>query len=287
MVKIYIEPNRLIGVKKNILYNGLKMNKNVEMVNSKEISDLIILDFRDCDFLLNNNMANIYSNKTIILDYRDNCNEIYSIPCLKYFKRSVVDKESLKLKNYNREVIPISYCLRKEVLEMDEFKNIDKYKRDIDISVFFTPNDDSYRNRIAQFIQETFKNYNIHIGICGNNGVTGRNQIQMSYFNKMFHSKIVINCNPCDWEGDYRTWESLASGALVFVDRMITPIIHPLIDGTHIIYYDRDNLNDLKEKVLYYLNNEKHRVDIAKEGNYYALNYHKPSDRIDEILSVL
>mgnify|MGYP001288080589 CR=1 FL=1 len=45
----------------------------------------------------------------------------------------------------------------------------------------------------------------------------GRNSIQMDYYEKMFHSKIVVTCNPDNWEGDYRTWEALSTGSLVFV----------------------------------------------------------------------
>ena len=31
-------------------------------------------------------------------------------------------------------------------------------------------------------------------------------------------AKIVVTCNPSHSEGDFRTFEALASGALVFVD---------------------------------------------------------------------
>ena len=47
----------------------------------------------------------------------------------------------------------------------------------------------------------------------------------------MLPSKIVVTCNPTGWEGDYRTWEALTSGALILVDKMITPLINPLITG--------------------------------------------------------
>ena len=191
--------------------------------------------------------------KVIIIDYRDNSKEVSKIPCLKYFKRSVVDKNTMKIIDYNREIIPISYSLKQEVLE---FKDIYEYHRNIDISVFFTPGINAinnstvtgYRSKVANFIKKNFSNYNIFVGICGNNSVVGRTTIQKDYYNKMFHSKIVVTCNPDNWEGDYRTWEALSTGALTFVDNMKTPIINPLINEKHVIFYDRNNLLELKKK---------------------------------------
>jgi len=46
-------------------------------------------------------------------------------------------------------------------------------------------------------------------------------------------------------------------------------------------------LRDLNNKLHYYLKNNEIRETIAKEGNAFALKYHKSSDRIDEILSHL
>ena len=85
----------------------------------------------------------------------------------------------------------------------------------------------------------------------------------------------------------YITWEALSSGALVMVDKMLTPIVNPLIDKEHIIFYDKNNLDDLKQKIIFYLNNDNLREKIAKNGNDFVLKYHKTSDRIDEILSHL
>ena len=102
-----------------------------------------------------------------------------------------------------------------------------------------------------KFIKDNFSNYNIHVGIIGKAGRVGRTTIQKPYYERMFNSKIVVTCNPKDWEGDYRTWEALSSGALVMVDKMLTPIVNPLIDKEHIIFYDKNNLDDLKQKIIF------------------------------------
>tara|TARA_Y100000389_G_scaffold204968_1_gene261383 strand:- start:8365 stop:8943 length:579 start_codon:yes stop_codon:yes gene_type:complete len=187
---------------------------------------------------------------------------------------------------YNRDVIPISYCIKNQVLEFNKIYN---YDRDIDISIFFPPRKDSWRYRlsVAYFIKENFTDYNIFVGICGSAGEAGRSSIQSKYYEKMFRSKIVVTCNPNDWEGDYRTWEALSTGTLVFVDIMKTPVVNPLLNKKHVIFYDRNNLSNLKEEILFYLKNEDQAKKISEEGYNYALKHHKPSDRIDEILCSL
>ena len=337
---IFIEKDDLVGVKQNVLYNGLLNNKNVYIIDNIEECDYIFIDIiRDFDKIKRYSEEQL--KKVIIIDYRDNSKEVSKIPCLKYFKRSVVDKNTMKIIDYNREIIPISYSLKQEVLEFKDIyeyhRNIDisvfftpginainnntvtgyrskvanfikknfsnynifvgiyEYHRNIDISVFFTPGINAinnntvtgYRSKVANFIKKNFSNYNIFVGICGNNGVIGRTTIQKDYYNKMFHSKIVVTCNPDNWEGDYRTWEALSTGALTFVDNMKTPIINPLINEKHVIFYNRNNLLELKKKILFYLKTPDLAKKISHEGNTYALKYHKPSDRISEILSQL
>jgi len=279
-------PSVFGGEKKAIVYNGLLANKNVVISKDIELCDYIFC----CglrDFKRAKNYKDEYFKKLIIIDYMDKTDMQFNKPCLKYFKRSVVNKKNMKFIKYNREIIPISHCLKTGALE---FKNVHKYDRDIDISVFFSTKPDPYsiiRVEVAKFIKDNFSDYNISVGVIGKKGNEGRNSIQKAYHEKMFHSKIVVTCNPDNWEGDYRTWEALSSGALVFVDNMKTPIINPLIDKKHVIFYNKKNLLELKEKILFYLKNPKLIKKIAKEGNNYALKFHKPSDRIDEILSYL
>jgi len=283
---IFIE-NGGNGEKRIIIYNGIMLNPNVGITKNKELCDYIFMDFRD--FNKAKNYKPKYFKKLIIIDYRDKPHEIFNIPCLKYFKRSVVNKKKIggdgTFVKYNREIIPISYCLKNEVLK---FKNIHNYERNVDISVFFPPeNRPQYRYKMASFIKKNLSEYNIHVGLCGARGEKGRNNIQKDYYEKMFHSKIVVTCNPCTWEGDYRTWEGLSTGAMVMVDKMITPIINPLINNKHVVFYDRDDFLKLKKQILFYLKNPDLIKKIAKEGNDYALSFHKASDRIDEILSHL
>ena len=98
-----------------------------------------------------------------------------------------------------------------------------------------------------------------------------------------------MTCNPDKWEGDHRTWEAFANGPLVFVDRMYTPMVHPLIDGEHCIFYDLsdEGLEELRKKILYFLENPTQAEAIAKAGHEFTMKYHRASNRVDEILDVI
>ena len=296
-IKIFIpvhskKKGNFIGEKK-VIYNGLLNNKKVILTNRISNCDYIFLDFRDVNpifikFLRKYKLL----RKTVMIDFRDGKDDVFPFPVLKYFKRSIVDKSdirNLKIQKYRREIIPISYSIKEEILRMPEFKNIESNSRHIDISIFFQIKNPNriYRDRVANFIKNNFSNLNIHVGVVGKIGENGRNTIQKAYYNKMLHSKIVVTCNPNNWEGDYRLFEALASGALVFVDKMKTPIKNPFINGEHLIYYDILNLEELKEKILYYLEHNEERKKIALNGNEYAKKYHMARNRVDEILSHL
>ena len=296
-IKIFIpvhskKKGNFIGEKK-VIYNGLLNNKKVILTNRISNCDYIFLDFRDVNpifikFLRKYKLL----RKTVMIDFRDSKDDVFPFPVLKYFKRSIVDKSdmrNLKIQKYRREIIPISYSIKEEILRMPEFTNIESNSRHIDISIFFQIKNPNriYRDKVANFIKNNFSNLNIHVGIVGKIGETGRNTIQKAYYNKMLHSKIVVTCNPNNWEGDYRLFEALASGAFVFVDKMKTPIKNPFINEEHLIYYDILDLEELKEKILYYLEHNEERKKIALNGNKYAKKYHMSRNRVDEILSHL
>ena len=68
--------------------------------------------------------------------------------------------------------------------------------------------------------------------------VQGRRVIQnTNYLDTMRQARVVVTSNPTGWEGDSRTWEALASGALVMVDTMVVPTPFPLKDKVRNISY--------------------------------------------------
>jgi hypothetical protein len=116
--------------------------------------------------------------------------------------------------------------------------------------------------------------------LVGQASHSSRGSIDADYFAALRRSRVVLTANPSEWEGDWRLWEALASGALVLVDRMITvtrmgtapqwaqlrqsvlqqrweeqapPMSHPLVHGTHVLVYDstdREGFIRLLKQVL-------------------------------------
>ena len=106
----------------------------------------------------------------------------------------------------------------------------------------------------------------------------------MAYFQQMFNSRIIVTVNPADWEGDFRLWESLCTGALIFVDPLYVPHPYPLKHGEHVIHYDNNNKTDLYMKLDYYRANPTEARRIAVNGYLHAMKYHRTVNMIDYIL---
>lgn len=100
----------------------------------------------------------------------------------------------------------------------------------------------------------------------------------------MRSSKIVVTCNPSRWEGDFRLWEAMVSGALVFVDTMHVPTPHAFADGEHLVVFDSKNEAAFHGKLGWYLDHPAEARRIARAGFLYALKYHRTVSRIDWIL---
>jgi hypothetical protein len=101
----------------------------------------------------------------------------------------------------------------------------------------------------------------------------------------MHNSKIIVTVNPSRWEGDFRLWESLATGALIFVDPLFVPLPFPLLDGVHVVYYSNQNKTDLFQKLDYYRANPIIARKVAVQGYLYAMKHHRAVNLIDYFLT--
>ena len=286
--KVFVPPlpaKIRVGEVKSILLAGIEAHPETELCAKEDEADLILLDFRH----LARDLYKIeHPEKTILTDYRDPPQLAFSDPALLYFKRSVVDPRSGDFVKLEREYLPIAYCLRSEFLALKPDVN---GSRKIDIAVFFNPCDghekprNRFRPEIAQYVRRNFRHKNLFVGIAGKAGEPGRSELQSQYADIMLRSKIIVTCNPDRWEGDYRLFEALGSGAAVLSDQMITPVLNPFINEKHLIYYDRANLDTLGAALARLLYDDKLRLRISKNGFRHCLKYHTPENRIDQILN--
>lgn len=100
----------------------------------------------------------------------------------------------------------------------------------------------------------------------------------------MYNSKIIVTVNPAFWEGDFRLWEALCTGALIFVDPLYVPHQYPLIGDKHVIFFNNHNQTELFMKLDYYRNNPYKAREIAVNGYLFAMKYHRTVNIIDYVL---
>lgn len=98
-------------------------------------------------------------------------------------------------------------------------------------------------------------------------------------------SKIVLNIHhPQSVNGaNLRCFESMASGRMLITEPL-KDLKDMFIEDKEIVFYY--NIQDLKEKVVYYLKNEDEREEIAKRGYQAVTKAHSLSHRTDTILKI-
>ena len=278
----------------NILFhkpkNGDYIRRPIDLIyrGLLDLDDInIVEDVRDCDYIfaiphksrpIDMNFLESHKDKVVYIDYEDESQLGIKDPFL-YFKRSCMGKlneDGTRDWVTDKNVLPISYgCFDEMFLE-------DPSERNIDIGCFLRP-DWECRVRVLNLINQSFSEYNKHIGQVN---ASSRTSFNMPYLSKLHDSKIIITSNPEGWEGDSRTWEALASGALVFVDEMYTPLENELIDGVHCVMY-RHTLKgyaELVRKIKYYLDNPDLARKIGECGRNFVKEYHMPKNRVEYII---
>ena len=295
MIKIYDVPAYRGGTREyKLIKQGLMNNPRVELVDNIEESDFVF-QFYYIARHKEHYPQNLPSEKTVVIDYHDRSHFRCPVECIAYFKRSWVDRvESLDRKYATKKVIPRPphyYPLTMAI--MDEFIINEDMERDIVLSCPLRRDKKGWhlnRTRVLELLEEMNIQGKTQIGEFNAGHMRRFNAPDMrDYFSLLKRSRIVVTCNPNRWEGDHRTWEAFASGALVFVDRMYTPMIHPLVDGKHCIFYEMSEvgLRELRAMILYYLKHTAETDVIAKAGHEFTMKYHRASNRIDEILDVI
>jgi len=296
MIKIYYVPTLGEGTREyRLIKQGLMNNSRVELVGSKEEGDFIF-QFYYLSKHKQHFPHDLPPEKTVLIDYSDKVYWLSHVPCFAYFKRSwpaMVRKE-----NYiSRTLIPRAPHLHPIMMAiMDEFIIKEEMERDVALSC--TLRRHRHRKKYAH------RNRVRVLDLLGKMDIRGKTYIEefnkgtmqrfnapdmRDYFKLLKRSRIIVTCNPDPWEGDHRTWEAFASGTLVFVDRMWTPMTYPLVDGKHCIFYDPSDqgLEELRKRIIFYLEHGELAYDIAREGHDFTMKYHRASNRIDEILDVI
>jgi len=269
MPKIYYVPSFRPGRSYKLILQGLINHPRVELVFSEEEADFI--------FMHSQSEKRQYDpNKLVVIDFEDPPNYYISCNYKAYFKRSWVSSDRTSIQSYPLNCYPTAYAV------MDEFVSDKDHGRTVVFGCCLRPTDE-YRKKVLQVAEKIIapRSY------VGEITESKRDVYDQGYLSTLRKTLILLTCNPANWEGDSRTWEALASGCLVFVDRLYTPYKHPLEDGKHCIFYDRDKLDELEEKISYYVQHTDQARKIGQTGREFVMKYHRTVNRIDEILNVL
>lgn len=276
------------GTRESFLINqGLVNNARVELVDNEKESDFV---FQFYHIGKHNHFydSTVYPpEKTIIIDYHDNPHWFFPVKHLAYFKRSWVDR--VKHESYDTKKLTKKpdNCYPLTLAIIDEFIIKEDLERDIMLSCTLREERHRNRKRVLDFIRRMDIQGNRQIGEFSGGRMGRWNGPEMrEYFRHLKRSRIVVTCNPGKWEGDHRTWEAFASGALVFIDKIYTPFVHPLIDSKHCIFYELSDqgLAELEKRILYFIQETDRADEIARAGHEFTMKYHRTSNRIDEIL---
>lgn len=286
------------GFREKELYSteGFKTHPRTTLVDSPEDADIVVWvsvrGHMEAEIPPSN-----YSN-VVLLDYSDGCGPMHQKRGelkheIGYFKRSFVSRNEVGAYSGNctseKDIIPIAYSGIDYLINKDM-----KKERNITITnVLRTGNGhNTIRKKIVNWTKAFVEQHNddllessqSFVGNIGNGG-SGSNW-DSEYKAHLENSKIIVTCNPYQWEGDFRLWESLMSGALVMVDRMaiLDMMPYPLKHKKHLVFYDSNNQTEFVELLEYYVKNEDEARQIGEAGYRYVLDHHMPKDRVSYIL---
>ena len=235
-------------------------------------------------------------SKVIYYDFKDSTAiDFHRLSaCNAYVKRSWakgINREPIEMPDI--PLLPVDFGLLNEYFERPVPE-----KRDIDICYMFSPDKrigvrryNVYKELEAQ--RDSFENAVIGsvttFAQIGRRGIfeLPENNPFLDYLDYLKRSKIVFTAFPDRWDGDSRTWEAFSSEALVFMDATTIPSPKPFISGKHCYIYDARSPESIKNAIAIakdLLRNETTRRTIAKAGYHHALSFHKPVNRINQIL---
>lgn len=272
----YISKGEIVKVKSNDIFSNLIK------------SDLIFMN--DSNFFHNFFNEKKLWKKTIFYDYRDNVKLVNTIPNnVPYFKRSLYNGNQRIPELHLRKVYPISHCALAEYF-------VNSLEKPYDIGCFFDFKNINLGIRRKNILSR-LKDANFDNSLIGESTAFA-NKARLAirdkesgnpfyeFLNIQSQCKIIFTAQPELVEGDNRTWEALASGALVFCEKPLD-LTPELVDGVHCIYFDSMNENSINEsieKAKYYLEHRDERLKIANNGLNFIKKHHTPFNRIKTMM---
>jgi len=190
------------------------------------------------------------------------------------------------------------YCVRSDTVKLiqataaKENTSLVNRARPIDAASFWLPDQDldsisDVKSELRASVSRTLLHLEqsdgltVTAGLAGEREGKGRNGVTHAYTQALLDHKIITVAQRDRWEGHYRLMEALSGGALVMTDPM-HPLPYLLEDGDGLVVYN--SLEDLQNKILYYINNPTERLRIAARGYHIAMHYHRSWHVMDRMI---
>jgi spore maturation protein CgeB len=109
--------------------------------------------------------------------------------------------------------------------------------------------------------------------------------IQDAYIKAINQSKIAVISTNIFNSPNMKFTEFTSCGTFVLTDKPADFDELGFKNGEHLILYK--NLDDLKDKVKYYLKHEKEREEIAANGMNFVHNYHNNGIRVEQFIKAI
>lgn len=201
-----------------------------------------------------------------------------------YFKRSFVTRHNGTFMRYphldQTDVYPMVYSIAEAYIR-PKFN----FVRELEYVCTLRGSEHMHtRLRVQRWVAEYSAVNQLTNVISGEVNTASRLTVNKHYFEHMYNARIVVTVNPSNWEGDFRLWEAMCTGALIMVDPVLVPHPFPLIDGEHVIYFSNQNKTDLWKKLDYYRIHKEEARQIAINGYLHAMKYHRTVNFADYVL---
>ena len=161
-------------------------------------------------------------------------------------------------------------------------------KREKNIDILFVgtcgKNHGEPRREMLHFLQDTYKDRFVWIGKSGPEEMRGENLSKI-----IQSSKIVIGtCVLSDFYWSNRVYETMGRGGFL-LHPMIPGLNEEIQDGKHFCSFEYGNMEDLKNKIDFYLSpeNEENREKIRINGFEYVKKNHSLINRAKQVMEIL
>ena len=190
------------------------------------------------------------------------------------FKREYI----LSLHEKMKSVYPFPFSFPYNVT----IPHVPEKNKKYDVS-FWAQQEPAIRAKALQLLEEKYD--------CMQNGTTLNQNFDTYkrrgrfYLEEIAKCKVVLNFRGGGWD-TMRYWEVPAAGSFLISQKPQILIPDNFVEGTHVSWCD-DSLDDLLDKIDYYLLHQNEREEMAKKAHEHLLKYHLNTVRAQNLIEIV